>query len=982
MDENGMFILNADCILEIMKYVITDCQLNERYVEMGTLVYNDLINFVLAHDFFVELLANHHKILYKDLEWALACRTVKLLIDLRVNKQSNNERFFWRSFLESVSEQSPFDLQLSFQGLYVHIKVTGISSGSPHHETLNFDFPLTADALGDIFRSNKNLTKLSFESTKVHGSLSHIIPYCANLEELKITMNAEDVVSQYEPLVNLPNLKNILVTGLQRSESEPLFFSNLRKWHRPPSLPPLTLKIEENLTDIHGPVTFATFNSLRCLHVNESLSFYDPPYSFFKAEYDLSAMENDSISIEDSLATIRLGEGVEIKFIRSKGILELKLHNYSDIGEMGALSKLPNFTRLLVKNKSYNLEYPDSFAKFLRSMAPNGSFALKSCRILNGLLNRNETEELAKITSLRFLECHLHDGPDINFSQMTNLQHMKLDFRLNINHITSNIIHNLLSNCQVLATIFSEAVKITLWRKEKRLEIHLCNCENTDFAIPLAKLKGFNTLVISGKQELGYLNMIFDAFAANLSTIEELDLFYLQPYSSELERLRFEDISKVTEIKTIRSLRCCVSDVTGVQKLANLNKLENLEIYHSGGGNLIEFFRKLPEKNTIKCISTGKLTHEEVLKITQMRSIKTLVCRLSDKDGLEFFAELANSSVEELIVLEYNNSMRDTPSLFSTIRAKQLGLFDIWHKTLNFFETVDVTKITGLKRLCASFVDSECAQILNRLPQLEDLTIGFIKTPLENPLRVLALKSPSTLKKLKLCNFIGGSECECLTHFKTMESLTCSFRNETGIDHLANMENLKELFIHLSENSLSNLFRAFAQKCDSKLEKLQAPITCSNEIREISQIKSLRTLNIDLTKMCDNLSDLSRLNNLKSLSIVVGYRCKLNTDSFLQIFRSCQKLDRVDLGLYYGVALNLVSQVNNVLKSIRDPANQKPLQLSIFSGSIYPKIHVDDIDESILNVSYSYEKNHEDYEIEFNPDNEDSDNPYTYMYYS
>ncbi|XP_039480055.1 uncharacterized protein LOC120444457 [Drosophila santomea] len=980
MDGNGMFVLNTDCILEIMKYVITDCHLNERHVKTGTLVYNDLKNFVLAHEFFVELLADHHKILYKDLELALACRTIKLLIDLRVNKQSNEE-FFWTSFLESVREKSPFDLQLSFQGLYVHIKITGISSGRTHQETLKFDLTLTADALADILlSSNQNLTKLSFESTEVHGDLSDIIPHCAKIEELRITLNAGDVASQYEPLVNLPNLKNILVTGLQRSESESLFFSNLKKWHRPSSLPPLTLKIEDYLTDIHRPITFATFNSLRCLRVNENKVYYERKWKWkaiFRAEYDLSAMEDDSSSIEDSLATIRLGEGVKIKFIWSEGKLELKLHDKSNISEMGSLSKLPNLTRLVVQNKTYCLENPDSLAKFLRSMAPNGSFALKSCKINYARLHQAEIEELAKIKSLRFLACHLHDVPDINFSQMTNLQHIKLNFRQNF--ITSNVIHNLLSKCQVQATIFSEDVTITLWRNEKRLEIHLSNCENTDFAIPLAKLKDINTLVILGHQNLEYLNMIFDAFAANLSTIEELNLSELQPYGSELNDVRFKDISKLTEIQTIRSLRCCVSDVTGVQKLADLNKLENLEIYHSGDGNLIELLTKLAEKNTIKCIKTGKLTHEEVLKISQMRSLKTLVCRLSNEDDLKFFAELANSSIEELIIIEYTNPMWVTPSFFSSIKKKLLCDFDISHKKLNFFETVDVTKITGLKRLCAGFVDAECAEILDRLPQLEDLTVGFIKTPLETLLRVIAFKSPMTLKKLELFNWIGGSECECLTQFETLESLTCSLRNETGIDHLANIQNLKELLIHRGAPP-TNLFRAFAQKSDSKLEKLQAPVTCSADIREISQIKSLKTLNVDLTKMCDNLSDLSQLNDLKSLSIVDSYGCKLNSDSFLSIVRYCPQLDRVDLGFFYGVALDLVSQVNNVLKTIRDPANQKPLQLSIFSKNIYPKIHVEDIDESILNVSYSYEEVFGAYEIEFNSENEDSDDSDSFDY--
>jgi len=57
MDDNGELILNSDCLLEIMNYVISDCNLKNQNVEKGTLRYDDLINFVLSHEFIVELLA-------------------------------------------------------------------------------------------------------------------------------------------------------------------------------------------------------------------------------------------------------------------------------------------------------------------------------------------------------------------------------------------------------------------------------------------------------------------------------------------------------------------------------------------------------------------------------------------------------------------------------------------------------------------------------------------------------------------------------------------------------------------------------------------------------------------------------------------------------------------------------------------------------------------------------------------------------------
>jgi len=136
MDDNGELVLNSDCLLEIMNYVISDCNLKNQNVEKGTLRYDDLINFVLSHEFIVELLAVHHKRLYQDLEFALVCRIIKLLIDLRINKLSNQQsECFWKSYLQSVRERNAFKVELFFDHHknkkdepYVNITITGKSS--------------------------------------------------------------------------------------------------------------------------------------------------------------------------------------------------------------------------------------------------------------------------------------------------------------------------------------------------------------------------------------------------------------------------------------------------------------------------------------------------------------------------------------------------------------------------------------------------------------------------------------------------------------------------------------------------------------------------------------------------------------------------------------------------------------------------------------------------------------------------------------
>jgi len=117
MEDNGDFTLNlpCDCFLEIIKYIIADCEQNKEFQNYTFIKYNDLMNFVLAHELFLELFAAHHKKLYQVLELVLERRTTILLIDLRVNKLSNQNRdLFWRSYLHSIREGSSFNVHLSF----------------------------------------------------------------------------------------------------------------------------------------------------------------------------------------------------------------------------------------------------------------------------------------------------------------------------------------------------------------------------------------------------------------------------------------------------------------------------------------------------------------------------------------------------------------------------------------------------------------------------------------------------------------------------------------------------------------------------------------------------------------------------------------------------------------------------------------------------------------------------------------------------
>ncbi|XP_041675745.1 uncharacterized protein LOC108110152 [Drosophila eugracilis] len=413
MDENGKFILNTDCLLEIMKFVIR---------------------------------------LYHDLRMRLACRIAKMLIELRVNKiSSQNRHLFWRSYLQSIKERFSFDIELDFvQHKYERsVYLTAVSKDLIHTEISKLNVNITAEALMDICQSYPNLRKLSLQNIEIHGSISDITAYCGNLRELRITLNPEVKAAQYAPLAKLPNLTTFIISGVQEVGSIDLFFADMRRWHRPRSLQPLTVTIKDKIFKSPS-VTFAAFNSLRYLKIYQYYKYNSEWDINFTAEYDLNDLSEDGNSINGSLATISVGQLVGLVFDRCKEEIVLTIDKISDIRKLGSLSKLPNFNSLLIRTDSCDVPFNQSkLQNLFRSLASNESIALKSCIIRNILLDRVGALELASITSIRFLKCELSEWRSVQFlSQLYNLEYLKINVHDSVDASTSRLVTYLLSTCQ------------------------------------------------------------------------------------------------------------------------------------------------------------------------------------------------------------------------------------------------------------------------------------------------------------------------------------------------------------------------------------------------------------------------------------------------------------------------------------------------------------------------------------------------------
>ncbi|XP_016953956.1 uncharacterized protein LOC108027179 isoform X2 [Drosophila biarmipes] len=579
------------------------------------------------------------------------------------------------------------------------------------------------------------------------------------------------------------------------------------------------------------------------------------------------------------------------------------------MSQMGFLSMLPKMSSLVIKgHPRTSFTEPTSLATFLQSIVQKGQFSLTSCKIKDVL-------------------CSVSDCSSIYFlSQLTNLQNLEMSFNESFDSQSSSLVLNLLQGTQMTAKLDFKNVCLIILKGEQKLDIFIRFGCRADVLSPLAQLNGVTTVRINGYPDKKTRNMLFEAFAtSNISTIQELDI-------SKMSESYFYMISKVAEIQSIKKLSCDLVDFTGVEKLANLDKLEELIIKSNEFGTLSSLFTSLAARNIIQCIRIpkGKLSPEEILKASGIKSLKIFECSFADLQDQESLSELAKSSVEELIVsLEYsykyrNPSVVNLLSAFSSNGAKRLQRLEIKERALDICE----------------------ANAISKLPALVSLQIAS-----PDSLRIFANNPLCKLQKLELSFQIGHSECELMVQFETLPSLKCPFRDEKGVEALANIKGLKELIIVKAAGSLGELYRAFAQKSLTILEKLHTPTVSSDEVRWIAQIRSLTELSIECKCVCDNLSYLCKLSELKSLSIAENDKSTLTSDNVLPIIQDCRKLDFVTLDFYndYSKALKISREVNTILKSVRDPAHRRPLKLCIKSFKLNGEV----IDNEYLQVSHS-----------------------------
>ncbi|KAH8256055.1 hypothetical protein KR026_005842, partial [Drosophila bipectinata] len=469
-----------------------------------------------------------------------------------------------------------------------------------------------------------------------------------------------------------------------------------------------------------------------------------------------------------------------------------------------------------------------------------------------------EVAELAKIKSLRLLACSLLEQDYVeHLSKLTNLQFINIDISSRLISFEKGL-WDWLDACENIIIIKYNNVEISIYKYKRMLKIESFYNFNASDLIRLSALRDIEIVEISGEFLSGSLNKLFEAFSLNSAcTVIELDI-------SELEIE--EDISNITQIQSIKKLKCSLLKIDGIEKLAQLPNIEDLTIETEDPASLVSFFEDLAAKKNPAIryleINEKNLRPEEVVKICQLPFLSRLKCSFHNSD-VEFLWR--NSSIEHLVINEL------------------------------------------------------------------DITSSYLKSPGDT-----GFNSPVSLKKMVLQSPISFRECQHLIMLESLESLECQFEDTRNINILADLKNLKVLIIKEPEDenedeehirlreSYWELYRDLALKKSSTLKELHAPINSTQELYEIKKIKSLNTLNISYSS---NIECLVELTDLETLYISDVEK----TENIIPIFRSCKKLSFVQLKfkLSWRPQPNFLGEVINILKIVRNPEIQKPLQLTI-----------------------------------------------------
>ncbi|XP_022221542.2 uncharacterized protein LOC111073515 [Drosophila obscura] len=665
---------------------------------------------------------------------------------------------------------------------------------------------------------------------------------------------------------------------------------------------------------------------------------------------------------------------------------------------------------------------PGSLRCLLSALASRESQTLhKLC--LKKVITSVEAKELARLSSLRTLECQLADPLDIQLlSQLTKLEKLYLyasemldkilpgvltvtksckklaeihieckpDHSGHVDEKSSKIVIEMLQGCQDTIDIYIENERISFNRESNKLHVEMDFFKRNNLAIEsLARLESVSHMEIKGYHAAGSLREFFAALA--LRTKHDLQSLCIRDSSL--------DLSETTELAKITSWKCftgCLSDRQSFQHLLHLSdfnvfeertgsrkitfdkftgklsvspfnvrlgnglpngmglsplaSLQNLrQVIISGvfeDGAMLNFFGQLATYQgqtlqELRLDNPYEMCNEELREVSRMKSLRSLACGLSPQVQdmeIEQLAQLPQLAV--LVVGSHRvGSLKNLLGMLAARECPTLEHLAVRGESLTPLEVKEVCAISSLKRLECAFCSTEGVDVLSQRNCIEHLGIrtGKGEASLVDLLTAFASSGESNIQKLTIdgpaVDQESATALSLVLRIPKLKSLKLPIKDTQGIEGLAESLHLEELTISSSpeEGSLERLFRALSLKHSTKLKNLVVENTSIGleEALQLVQVDSITSLKCAF-KDEEIYSLLPKMTNLESLEITSQHTFLNISGHLLDIFRECRKLKHINLGNEYCYSFpGFVKSSLDILKSVRDPSTQGPLEMQI-----------------------------------------------------
>lgn len=571
-----------------------------------------------------------------------------------------------------------------------------------------------------------------------------------------------------------------------------------------------------------------------------------------------------------------------ISMDKNRRALTITMRESTCSADFEPLSNLPKL-RILIINGKYML---NSLAPLIKAFATKRSTVLEKLCIGIDPIGYNKR---------RSLECEFSDLETIKLLRhLANLKELRIHSEHDLRDISKGVLNVFMGGANEIS-VFCLGREITFNKSLRKLTISNISYFNDVFDaqeyVALAELPNLGTLHIKGEHKIGSFKDFFQALAAReCSALQEINVDRRNNALGHprIETINYEDSKELVKILTLKKLKCGFSDGKSLELLSLLTDLEELEITSYAEGSLIQFLHSLVlrESSKLQClvIKGEFLTCEETAHVARVKSLRRLECGFVDGKNIELLTQL--NQLEKLII---RNLERDSMSrLFHMLAAtepKTLQLLNVKSTPISYIDTEAIVQIQSLRSLHCEFAEIKSIELLVKLPQLKDLNIKFDES------------EAAEIKRLAQLNMLTDLQITS-----------------------PNVGSLTELFKGISLKPTRPILQNLVIK-DNNVD--------IKELQDIIKAKSLRRLKCGfIDEEC--FQELRHFENLEVLEITSYHDFDKISQSLLRIFQVCCKLKAIDFHYCTQfVSLQFFREALKILKEIRNPTEQGPLQLRI-----------------------------------------------------